>query len=305
VGGTTEVHVRDDGTFEVEHHVQQLITVTGSIGPLDCAAVEGGCVVAAGDGFDLRESGGVPVTFEAPAPVPDPPEVVVTPDEGLRDGDEVDVEISGLAPRTYLTSVNVCALAEGGADFAGCEPVPAGERLQLADPEGRLRFSFVAHRRLEPLDISSPADCVEVSCVLVLSDDQHRVTVPLAFDPDVPAPPEATVEVDLPERVVAGTRVTIEAADFRADQDVIAYLCPAEAPDEPMPCGGAELGYATADEDGMASFRVRLSDEFQWFSLDGPDDGVPIDCTERPGRCDLVVTNFYRAILRVPLTFDG
>ena len=102
-----------DGRFEVEYSVERLIVISGSIEPIDCAVVEGGCVVAAGVLYDDVESGGMPVTFDDSVPPPELPEVEVSinPAEDLHDGDIVDVVASGLGSGDYI-NINLCALTD-------------------------------------------------------------------------------------------------------------------------------------------------------------------------------------------------
>jgi hypothetical protein len=300
--GATAVHARPDGTFEVTHVVQRLLTVGNGVVTTDCGMVDGGCIVAAGDPEDIAESGGVPVSFDPSEAVPPPPLVTVTPHEGLHDGDEVDVAITGLDARSYLSGVNVCAVDDPVTGFHGCEPVSL--RPGRADADGDLSFSFTVHRRIEPMGAADPVDCGTMDCVLVVNDSRYQTLIRLSFDQREPPPPTPTADVRLPDPLTPGARAEVDVTGFRPGQDVIVYLCPREAREEVVPCFGEELGTTLAGEDGSARLVVHVPGRTTWFADDGPVDGVPIDCTSRPGRCDLVVTNFYDAVERVPLTFS-
>lgn len=307
----TDVGTDGEGRFEVVFTVRRLLTVSPDVEPLDCAVVEGGCIVAAGVLDDYDQSGGMAVSFDPSAPAPTLPQVTVMPDQQLEEGDRIRVDIEGFGPGEYLGGVNQCALTPDRSRLDGCEGLPDGTRAR-AGREGRLSFGATVYRRLEPWGPGDrTVDCAEDPCALVVSGLISRVVVPLGFDPDSPPPDPVGVDVDLPEVVDEGDRVRVTATGLRPGDDLIVNLCPSEAVQEAVPsCEGEGLGYEPADRTGRATIVVTIpSTHVGWYPSDvalQPADGSPIrvDCRERPGRCELVVHTFYRVRDRVPLTFE-
>jgi hypothetical protein len=200
-------------------------------------------------------------------------------------------------------STSVCAVEPVRAGVESCELLRIGQRSLLADGDGVLSFSFVVHRRIEPTGAGSAVDCGETGCALVIVDNRYRTVVPLAFDADEPAPPEATADVALPAPLAAGDRAEVTVTDVRPGQFVRVLVSPREIPFELMMRWGDELADERVGDDGVARLRVRVPGRTVSFPVDGPINGVPVDCTARPGRCELVVTTLYRVIERVPLDF--
>ena len=157
----------DEGRFEVVYTVRRLITVGNVVAPVDCATVEDGCIIAVGALDDYEESGGMTVTFDPAVAAPPLPVVTVSQDEGLLDGDEVQVEVSELVQGVYLDA-QLCALDDEGTTIAGCDLFSRVPRIPIDDPVGRATFPFVVWRLVEDPFGDELFDCVEVTCALVV-----------------------------------------------------------------------------------------------------------------------------------------
>lgn len=296
----------DEGRFEVTYTVRRLISMGDGVESIDCATVEGGCIIAVGAIDDYEESGGMTVSFDPAVAPPALLAVSVSPDEGLVDGDEVQVEVTELEPGAYLQA-QLCALDAAGTTIAGCDIYSRESRIRVDHQAGRADFPFVVSRLVANPFGGEVFDCLEATCVLVVDSASLRTTTVLAFDADAPPLPEVEVDVAPTEDLAAGDRIEVRASGLRPGVDLIAELCPEEAV---MPCSGEQLGYTLVGDDSAAELEVVVVDRFGWYPTDvdlQPPDGsaIPIDCTERPGRCHLVVHLFYEEMLRVPLTFGA
>lgn len=92
---------------------------SGSSSEVDCASQAGLCALVVADPFDFTATSvAVPLTFPPPG-TPTTLSATLTPDQDLRDGDVIDVQVSGFPPGW---SVSYCQRGSDQADCAGHVP---------------------------------------------------------------------------------------------------------------------------------------------------------------------------------------
>jgi hypothetical protein len=183
-----------EGTFSDEYRLRRFIT-TPTEGRVDCAEATDRCLLAVGNIRDYDESGGSFISY-AGAADPPPPQLAVTPSDGLADGQVISVTGTGLraAPDGRLRQCPA-----GGEAGVTCVPLVA----ELDGPAvgGRLAVTVRVVRHLGSGD--GRVDCAAPpGCVLTSTEYAGRLAiVPLGFDaaaqpvPPPPLPPAAAPEV--------------------------------------------------------------------------------------------------------------
>jgi hypothetical protein len=228
----------------------------------------------------------------------------VSPRDGIRDGDVVEVRIDGLDTLPDA-SILLCAGDVTASDAASaCDPssvlqpnsdaqhpVEAVEGTQNVSLARIIRIARGAPDPSEPLDY----DCATESagCVLAIGPYDapvRAVLVPVSFDDEPVADPTASVGQD--QGLTDGQEVTLVARDLSPNRTVDIRLCqvsPGEKCDEIDPFISAE-----SDKDGTVETTVPIH-----AALYGWQGAV--DCTHQ--RCAVVINDRGRRLAEVPVNF--
>ncbi len=147
--------------------------LTTPTGRVDCAAKRQQCRIVVLDESSFQPVANTRIRFNAKVDPPGAPALIVSPSEGLVDGQ--DVEIIGRTDALGLR-VQQCAGAEVGQFARRCREVSYSEFN--GQPQ---KFVASVSRMIRG------NDCAEVPCSLVLTNDSTgvvEVSVPLSFDPE-------------------------------------------------------------------------------------------------------------------------
>ena len=209
------------GAFTVEFLVSlRVLDVDGQ--PSDCLVET--CVLAAIGYPGLEQVAVARLDFDPGQPPPADPAITVTPADGLRDGQLVEVHGTGFEAGGDL-ELTQCPASDPGSclDSIGYLPVPADGTFTTTVPVSRLVGAF----GLTGIDV---ADCVTVGCSIaaheyLLNGFSLSAVAPITFDDSVPPPPVPTVEAapttDLPYRAT----VTVTGSGFAPGEEIDASRC--------------------------------------------------------------------------------
>ena len=217
-----------EGTFSDDYVLRRFIE-TPAEGRVDCGGSTDGCLLAVGNINDYDESGGSFITFEG-ALDPPPPQLTVSPPDGLVDGQVVSVKGTGLraAPDAWLRQCPTGRVTE--ATCAGlvtqADGPAVGGQLSVTVRVGRFLGSSEG-----PIDCAAPP-----GCVLVTTEYAGRLAVvPLGFaatEPIAGASPPTTAQAEvtttlpppapttlLPPEPTPGTTGALSDLDLRLELD--------------------------------------------------------------------------------------
>lgn len=238
----------------------------------DCRAAPGACELQAVTGAGAVVV--VPLQFDPAAPAAPPPTLTVSPNTGLVDGQILDIDGSGLRPRTFLW-VFVC---EGEIPSARRCPqvVFSSERARL---DGTIAIRWRA--RAVPVDLDGEVDCRRDHCFLATSEapwEDDTPMVPLEFDPDAPLLPDPSINVAPTSNLQDGQEVSVVGTGGFAGGVAFLQQC-LVGRDSFLDCNHAEIGYGLGAAGG---FSGTMTVRTQITTL---DDRV-LDC--RVERCEVV-----------------
>lgn len=300
----TSITADENGVAVGEYQVQRILT-TPLTGTVDCASAAERCLVAMGALSDYDRSGGYGITFASDVAAEDPglaiPTLVVTPADGLSDGDVVHVEGAGYTPGAEV-GVQVCA-----KDPAGCWST--GEALPLAlDPaadcfdlclpyglavtsDGLLSGDVPVWRFLPGTEPGTYIDCAVSECTLRLttSDALAPAPAPLGFVGGGSGPIPPAVAVDPDTDLEVGQTVVVRGAGFNPASYVSINLCISDAEGVLWGClGGGDGEQPLVGEDGTFAIEFEVPDPTEFGQYDEVSatttacgDGLP--CPAAPG----------------------
>ena len=175
-----------EGSFADDYVLRRFIE-TPAEGRVDCGESTDRCLLAVGNIGDYDESGGSFISY-AGAPDPPPPQLGLSPTEGLMDGQVVLVTGTGLraAPDGHLRQCPTGTTTE-----AACSPLPA----QPYGPPVAGELSVTVQVRRFLISDGASIDCtLPPGCSLTTTEYARRLAeVPLGF-----AEPTEAVEVPPP-----------------------------------------------------------------------------------------------------------
>jgi hypothetical protein len=215
------VNADSHGAFSVTMLLRRTIDTydpqTGEESDLDCATAPGTCEVNALDELDFTLTANTPLDFDPNAPPLPGPAGTATPSTGLVDGQSVDVTAEGMPPgagifvvqcKAGANDANNCDLSNlqsVTADdaghltttytvkrvlslFSGVVPPPVGEQPVT----GRAPKSAASFQPQADPSGPTPFDCASApgACVINVTffgPTVEAATIPLSFDPSVPA----------------------------------------------------------------------------------------------------------------------
>ena len=183
-GGGSEATTDDAGSFDATVVVRRILgSPFGS--PLDCAATKCTLVAAEFGGFGgFGDSASVNLGFDPNSVAPPPPVLNVSPDDGLHDGDTVEVRGSKFTPNSNVAVLECAGVVDITTNFNCDFSVPT---LQRTDDRGRLTAAIVVHASIAP-GFGDTSDCATEPCSVV------------AFNIDDPTEfAGASIEFDVPE----------------------------------------------------------------------------------------------------------
>lgn len=180
----TFAEVEGDGTFSAEVQLEAIFFDVGDA--VDCRVEACELVVASFvGGIQARAA----IAFDPDGPLRPPPILIVTPDQGLSDGQTVSVTGAGFSQGGQVVVLECGDLGEVLDDcavFAATAPI--------ATPvDGRFEVSLTVHRRFERFSAGAH-DCDLDPCVIraFSLEDGRRVDAPIAFAPVADGPTPAT-----------------------------------------------------------------------------------------------------------------
>lgn len=272
-GGTVDQDIRVQAVFRGEDGVD-----------VDCRVAPGTCVLHA-----LTEANtaviDAPLSFDPSAPLESPPTVTVTPDTDLVDGQVVHVQVDGFLPSDWVR----VALCDGPSPFDRCfEGTDLAGDL-VSDSTGHvetdLRVRAIVHPGVRYAKAGSeagpPFDCRHVACFLVVTEEVRGNSdgaAALAFDPDAPLAPEASLTASPTSGLHDGQEVSFEVAGLFAGERFVIGQCAPDAPVREI-CGDEQDLRADADGTARGSLSV-----FTHYSHGIPGDPA-VDCLATP--CEL------------------
>lgn len=249
VQGTSD----SDGVVVVEFAVERLLLLDGQ--EVDCASESDRCLVGMGLIRDYDQSGGAVVAFDSGAPLPEPPTASLARVDGLVDGDEVELRVTGLLPGSDL-GYEICDLVRdrcGGFGFP--VGVVAGSDGTLQAPI-RLWRTMGAYR--SSTGGSANLDCALERCVLDLhgqaSGGRSIPPIEIRFDPAVGEREAPVARLLENGPFPLGSTIPIEVTGLDDDVRVDAMICPTERGGQ---CYGAG---ADSDPDGTARIDLLVPD---------------------------------------------
>lgn len=318
IGDYVQLTADADGVATGTYAVRRLLT-TPLTGTVDCAAEAKRCLVALGAISDYDRSGGFGIEF-APGGEPlDIPTVVVTPTEGLADGDIIQVSADGLTPNTLL-SLEVCssdpltcwstgqavATDEDGAPLEGeldGQADPMWAVGLVVDASGRVSGEVPVWRYLPGGEAGTYVDCAVSRCSLRLHGETAPPTVPLHFSPGGDGPVAPTLAVDPSTGLAPGDEVVVRGAGFPEGMQLYLSLC-AQLPGTPVgefqTCGAQDGDAQRARRDGTFQVSFEIPETGSWSFGAGEECDASGQCTEvtHAGgsgdvRCDGTSTDCY------------
>jgi hypothetical protein len=298
----------DSGAVSGQYEVHRVLT-TPLTGTVDCAAEANRCIVAMGALSDYDRSGGHGIEFAPGGEPVEIPTVLVTPTDGLADGDVVHIDADGLSPNTFAT-IEVCSSDpsacwqtgelttvehdEGGDDYT--------EQLVglPVDGDGHLEGDVPVWRFLPGSEPGTYVDCAISRCSLRVSGETAPPTVPLGFTPGGDRPAAPTLAVDPSTDLAPGDEVVVRGVGFAPDAMVWITLCgrPAAAGDMGYgTCASSQGQPADVGDDGTFEQRFEIPEMGRIDSQPGepclPEQGCTVTPSPHAGeeiRCDGVVT---------------
>ena len=179
IGHFSQGDTDQDGNVSIDFSVRRLLVVDGE--EIDCASEPGRCILGMGMLSDYDQSGGVAVDFDPDEPLPEPPAITLSKYDGIADGEEVRVRVSGLLPDSHIaflecTSDGHCAeLGRETADSAGSFTGDVRLWRNLGVPAGA------------GADRPPNVDCAVERCTVTIRAQAPRgrraAPVPISFDP--------------------------------------------------------------------------------------------------------------------------
>lgn len=271
----------DDGVAVGRFTVRRVLT-TPLTGTVDCAAEAERCIVGMGAISDYDRSGGVGFAIAGGEPI-DIPELVVTPTEGLADGDVVRLAGSGFSTTegSPVLEVSLCS-----SDPSMCWSLRSGEvdyGVPLL-PDGRIDAKVRVYRFLPGPTPGSYIDCALSRCSIRVMGETAPPPVLLSFTQtdDVPLPP--AVAVDPTSGLATGDRVVVRGAGFDPGNWFQVSLCaaPAGSDDIRQMCTSVDDG-GQIDGDGGFAVEMRLP---SFGSVDDGSFGPSTTTSCASGPCD-------------------
>lgn len=244
--------------------------------------------------------------------------VAVSKTVGLHDGDPVRVTSTAFEPN-HAVGIALC-LREADTERRGVDACDTAGGVRWAtSPRGRLDATYVVRRVITVGGVTFDCATAPRRCLLVAAstaDFDRSGGQPLTFADD-PRPPDLAPRPERPKsdhlpvvgrpvgRVSAGTRVTVVASGFHPGEPLLVAHCTdrfdqaGPAACEPLDLSAAvmALGFGRlpdrtrADEKGQVRVTVRAVGRVEAVG-DPLGTGPPAHttpCTDRPGRCSIVV----------------
>ena len=180
-GGGSEATADDAGSFDATVVVRRILgSPFGS--PPDCAVTQCALVAAEFGGFGgFGDSVSVNLGFDPNSVAPPPPVLTVSPDDGLHDGDTVDVRGSKFTPNSNVAVLECAGEVDLNTNFNCDFSVPT---LQHTDDRGRLTAALVVHTTIAP-GFGGSSDCATEMCSVVafnIEDSSEFASARIAFD---------------------------------------------------------------------------------------------------------------------------
>lgn len=197
-----------------------LVLLNGS--EVDCATEPAGCVLGVGSTSATPLRGvTVPLRF-APAPLPAPPVIEVSPVDGLSDGATVTVAATNLRPNRSYT------LLQCTADRRICSELDVGRHVLQTDSGGSGRAELPVATAI--YGSQGRADCTAESCIVGPSLEVFEFSgdTTITFAPGTRAP-IPTLKIEPSGPYDDGQEVTVSGTGFPAGLDVARWIgvCPA------------------------------------------------------------------------------
>ena len=129
----------------------------------------------------FSDSVSVNLGFDPNSVAPPPPVLKVSPDDGLHDGDTVDVRGSKFTPNSNVAVLECAGVVDFSANFNCDFSVPS---LRRTDDRGRLTGSIVVHSSISP-GFGGSSDCTTGPCNVVafnIEDPSEFASASIAFD---------------------------------------------------------------------------------------------------------------------------
>jgi predicted esterase len=166
-----------------------------------------------------------PLTFDATAPLAEPPDIAVTRATDLVDGQTVSIEVPEvLTARPSLAFVQ-CA---GAVIPEGCD-LRTAIRVDQSPPAEPIEFTVRARLATtagDEIDCRTPAADCSVAVTTDLAAPLRRWGVAtIGFDPDGPLAPPPTVRIEEGDRFEDRTYVTVIGTGFAAGREVQVAQC--------------------------------------------------------------------------------
>lgn len=204
---------------------RRVLTITWGSGDVDgnraydCLTEAAGCVLAVGTTTGGTRGIASPLAFRDEA-LPTP-RIAVTPADGLDDGHEVDVELSGVRPNSSFV-VSLCR-----TDAAECDEIEFP--TATSGPEGRARTTLTLRAAI--YGWKGRVDCVRDSCsVLVREEGGVAVAAARIRFADGVVAPVPQLSIDPPGPYRDKQRVTVRGTGFPPGFELSRWLgiCPAD-----------------------------------------------------------------------------
>ncbi|HEX7131898.1 MAG TPA: neocarzinostatin apoprotein domain-containing protein [Iamia sp.] len=231
-----------------------------------------------------------------------PTDIVVEPDEGLVDGDTVEVRVTGFDPATSI-AVAVClesTIASG--DIARCDLANAS--TVTADDEGSITTTVAVHNplRLAEGDVACDA---EERCVIgaaPVGEYERAIGAPISFAEAVEVDPADAAAVTATRTADDAALVDVNGVRFDPGEDLRVALClTGEGSDQPdlRLCDYELSKEVTAGADG--TFQAQI--EVRAVQAGGSADDPLVDCREAHERCRISVdrTTTRRGLVHTPI----
>ncbi len=285
------------GAFSATFNVRRTLNIGGTT--LRCDDAPGTCILGGAVIADQTIAGFVPLSFDPNAPRPNP-QLVVTPNEGILNGDTVSVTGSGFVPNS---SLQLAQCAVGSSRCGGY--IYVGEEGPGVDAGGNFATDFTLRLRARLAD-GSTTNCIAVACEIrsyYYPDPDYNVSVPVAFDPNQPIPPPPTVSVDPNVGLADRQSVAVTGANFDANAYVQLSVC---LPDN-TGCSYLSSGSGQSATDGSFSRSVvlrRLVLRYLYDETTGQETTETVDCA--PDLCVLRAATYddFETQVDTPLNFD-